>query len=219
VADDGQSVMSALRPGAAIQEKCADALAPDRAVHASRWESLREPVAPYPIARAPSPFNDATRVEARRLLLVTLDTDVRPVTEFAVRLRFEADPSLTADELSRARSSLLEGVDRYFNYRHTLADGSQFHLRVEPTQTAFDPAAPTGAVVTLHPGRGDRPGDTIDQTSWYADMDPVVFAHEIGHHLGLPDEYVQLGSAGRATLTSAGVRLDASLMGEARMTG
>ena len=92
--------------------------------------SLREPVPPYPIARAPSPFNDATRVEARRLLLVTLDTDARPVTEFAVRLRFQADPSLTADELSRARSSLLEGVDRYFNYRHTLTDGSQFHLGV-----------------------------------------------------------------------------------------
>jgi hypothetical protein len=49
-------------------------------------------------------------------------------------------------------------------------------------------------------------------------MDPSVFTHEIGHHLGLPDEYVQLGSADRATLTSAGVRLDASLMGEARMT-
>lgn len=92
MADDGQSVMSPLRPGTATQEEYADALAPDRAVHASQWESLRESVLPYPIPRPPSPFNDATRVEARRLLLVTFDTDARPVTEFAVRIRFQADP-------------------------------------------------------------------------------------------------------------------------------
>ncbi|MCY0941816.1 hypothetical protein OTB23_10805 [Streptomyces sp. H34-AA3] len=74
-----------------------------------------------------------------------------------------------------------DGVEAYFNAPgHRLPDGDRLHVTVE--QTPEDPH-PNGLTVTLA-GR-DQP---MTRTVWWADADPVDYAHEIAHQLGLRDE-------------------------------
>lgn len=187
------------------------------ALLSGQWAGLRDSSPPVAVARPDSPFNAAAEAQARRVSVVDAGGHARAVTEVTLRIRYQADPAVTPEALDRARSNLLDGTDLYFNHQHRLPDGSQFHLRVELERVEFDPLARITDVVTLHPGRGDGPGDSINQMSWHAEMDPVVFAHEVGHHLGLADEYVQPGAEGRRTLTAQSARLDASVMGHARL--
>ncbi|MER5874118.1 hypothetical protein ABT106_31150, partial [Streptomyces sp. NPDC002044] len=74
-----------------------------------------------------------------------------------------------------------DGVEAYFNAPgHRLPEGDRLHVTVE--QTPDDPR-PNGLTVTLA-GR-DQP---MTRTVWWADADPVDYAHEIAHQLGLRDE-------------------------------
>jgi hypothetical protein len=64
--------------------------------------------------------------------------------------------------------------------------------------------------VTLHPGQGRD-----DRRNWYVDqIDDITLAHELGHQLGLKDEYVDSTVPDRATATSPGVHTDHSIMGD-----
>ncbi len=62
--------------------------------------------------------------------------------------------------------------------------------------------------MTVHPGEGRS-----NLTNWHVEDQPVVPAHELGHQVGLRDEYVDPRVPDRATPTSPGVAQDESLMG------
>ena len=63
------------------------------------------------------------------------------------------------------------------------------------------------SVITIRPGRG-----RAVQNEWNARADHNTIAHELGHHVGLDDEYVDPKVGARATRRSPGVHHDDSLM-------
>jgi hypothetical protein len=67
---------------------------------------------------------------------------------------------------------------------------------------------------TVYKGNGR---DTLDE--WHVERPPMTRAHELGHQLGLLDEYIDPKIAARATATSPGVHTDHSIMGNYHSEG
>ncbi|MFB9600261.1 toxin glutamine deamidase domain-containing protein [Saccharothrix longispora] len=115
-----------------------------------------------------------------------LDVNGTPVRDFTVRVHLDpaghADPAQLADVRDRTRA----GVDRLFNQGHRLPSGEQFHVTVEFTT---DPADAHATVKVA------APDGRANQLSWPVDTDPRRLAHEVGHFLGLHDEYFETGKA------------------------
>ncbi|WP_345470642.1 GH-E family nuclease [Actinoallomurus oryzae] len=195
---------------AALRGEHANTLTEGEALRASQWAHLRDSATAAPVARERYPFENASTVEARRLGLTAPDGTERTVTEFTVKVRLQADEAMAPHDVVRAKSNILDAVDLYYNHQHRLPDGSQLHVRVVfddvPSRSAADGA------VQLHPGNGAYEGERPDMLTWYADMDPVVTAHELGHHFDLHDEYAEPGR-----LTASEVRRDASAMGSGEL--
>lgn len=181
---------------------------PTQAVRASEWNDLRERTPPAGFGeRWKNPdFERSSKVEIRRMV-VTRDDGSHPVTEATVKVRYVAERGLSPEKVALIKSQVLDGVDLNFNHQHRLRDGSQLHVRVEFEEV---PGAKPGAdhVVTFR----DRE-TRANMLTWYADSSTGVHAHELGHHLGLLDEYVDAARFGRRTPTDVQVRLDGSLYG------
>ncbi|GAB2800843.1 hypothetical protein GCM10027176_01100 [Actinoallomurus bryophytorum] len=192
-----------------------DTVTAGEAPHASEWAHLRESATAVPLLREIHPFTDASRVEVRRMTLAGAGETPRTVTEFTVRLRYQADPAMTPADVVRAKSNILDAVDAHFNHQYRASDGSRLHLRAEfeevPASVTEEAASPQ--VVRLHRGDGMGPGERPDMLNLYADMDPAVIAHELGHHLDLRDGYPDPGRTGGGSLTAPGVHRDLGLMG------
>ncbi|GLY91299.1 GH-E family nuclease [Actinoallomurus iriomotensis] len=188
-------------------------LAEGDALHASQWSRLREDATATPVGRVHHPFENASKVEVRRLGVIAPDGGEHTVTEFTVRVRYHAEPGMTPQEVVRAQSNVLDAVDVHYNHQHRLADRSQVHVRVE-----FERAESADGAVRLRPGDGMDAGERPDMLTWYADMDPVTVAHEVGHHLDLHDEYADPQRPGAETLTAPGVSREPNLMGDALRT-
>ncbi|UMP06969.1 hypothetical protein [Amycolatopsis sp. EV170708-02-1] len=124
--------------------------------------------------KLPRPFWQPIAYDLRRL-------EVSPgkwVQEYTVRLNFVAGDGKTDVTAMLARTEA--AVDRFYNkpgYR--LPGGDGFRVRVE-----HDPSARTITV--------DAAGTNSDQLRWAVDADESVLAHELGHFLGLYDEYVRV---------------------------
>ncbi|MEV6151134.1 hypothetical protein AB0L53_12420 [Nonomuraea sp. NPDC052129] len=188
----------------------ANAIDPRQAVRASEWAHLRSRATAHLIEnRVGYPDLDASaRVEARRFAIRGDGGQVRRVTEFTVTIRYVAKEGMTAEQVTRLKSNALDGMDLYYNHQHRLSDGSQLHVRLkfEEVRTAR-PGDP--GVVTF------RAGGHPDIVNWCANTDAHLHAHELGHHLGLPDEYRDHRTQGRRTLTDQGLEPGANLMGDA----
>ncbi|MBM9624502.1 hypothetical protein JE024_38795 (plasmid) [Streptomyces zhihengii] len=125
----------------------------------------------------------------------TFRFDNMPFTDLTVRIAFRN--SLT--DTAAVWRSLSQGVDEVFNRpAHGLPDGSVLHVTVEQVVEA-DHAHLVVDIV-------DR-SQRMDQASWWPDAYPVEYAHELGHQLGLRDEYRDHGGQGRADISG-------SLMGD-----
>ncbi|MBB4967460.1 hypothetical protein [Saccharothrix violaceirubra] len=111
-----------------------------------------------------------------------LDVDGTKVKDFTVKLHLDpngnADPAQLAGIEDRAR----QGVAEFFNQGNKLPGGEQFNVTVEFTDTAAD------AHGTILIG---GPDGRADQLNWPVDTDPRRLAHEVGHFLGLHDEYYE----------------------------
>jgi hypothetical protein len=76
---------------------------------------------------------------------------------------------------------LRDGVRDYLNQPgYQLADGSRLNVSVELVGPDDDPHMVVGQA---------RPGDPTRQYRWPEDAPPIDLAHEIGHQIGLRDEY------------------------------
>ncbi|MFI5843119.1 hypothetical protein ACIA8K_25755 [Catenuloplanes sp. NPDC051500] len=117
--------------------------------------------------------------------LVEAHFDARPVEtaggtvmDLTVRVWYGDAPATTADTV---HASARDGVRRYLNepgYRLP-GNGELLHVTLERATSPED----AHLVVDLVGG-----GTRMHQHAWHADADPVIYAHEIGHRLGLRDE-------------------------------
>ncbi|WP_392896913.1 hypothetical protein [Streptomyces sp. LN699] len=181
----------AREPGAVIPPAPATPLTGNAA-----WEAARAAVPPVTRAHTwvdpvSTPADPARPGESTRYVVrskfevrqVAHDGDL--VTDLTVRVA-TGPGGLPADVWDKVRG----GVEAYFNEpAHRLPDGGRLHVTVE--QTADDPH-PNGLTVTLA-GR-DQP---MTRTAWWADAEPVDYAHEIAHQLGLRDEARSVEATGR----------------------
>ena len=103
------------------------------------------------------------------------------VTEVTIKVHLKPGQGVTPDDLARVRADALKGVDHYYNSGKTLPNGNRLRVNVEYT----DDAADAHLAVDVHPRAGHA-----NQVNWYVDSPPTTHAHELGHQMGLYDEYV-----------------------------
>ncbi|HUR09294.1 MAG TPA: hypothetical protein VM347_42615, partial [Nonomuraea sp.] len=201
----GESVTDTLRG------QWCNVIDPRQALRASEWAEPRHRATPYVVENRSSNrvLDSSARVEARYFSIRDADGEARGVTELAVTIRYVVAEHTTADQVAQIKSNAFDGVDLYFNHQHRLPSGDQLHVRLDFEEVgnvkAGDPS-----VVTFHAA-----GGRADMVTWYADNDAHIHAHEIGHHLGLIDEYREFQRHRRRTLTDIGVEPGDNLMGGA----
>ncbi|MFJ9443427.1 hypothetical protein ACIRRH_16370 [Kitasatospora sp. NPDC101235] len=101
-----------------------------------------------------------------------------PVTDLTVRIAFRDGGG---HDTGAVWDKVVQGVEEYLNkpgYR--LTNGDLMHVTVLPVEPGQKPH------LTVDLVGHDRP---MDQQSWRPDADPIDYAHEVGHQLGLRDEY------------------------------
>ncbi|MET1071637.1 MAG: hypothetical protein ABWY11_03215, partial [Umezawaea sp.] len=112
----------------------------------------------------------------------TFDVDGVQVQDYTVKVHLDA----SGPDVDALKARTREGVQALFNQGHRLPSGDQLHVTVEFTDNPAD--AHGHIAVTESNGRAN-------QLSWPVDTDSRRLAHEVGHFLGLQDEYVEPGLA------------------------
>lgn len=132
--------------------------------------------------------------------------------EIALKVKIKLDPQsgVSKEDVksvgTRASAAFKTHYDQKFVFTDT-ADSKQYTLRC----TAELVDSGEHEVVKLHAGGDASTGG--HRVKWYVGWPDIDYAHELGHHLGLKDEYVDASAPSRATATSPGVHTDNSLMG------
>ncbi|MGW0502846.1 hypothetical protein [Micromonospora sp. NPDC003241] len=98
---------------------------------------------------------------------------------FALTLRLDPAPGVTAQEIAEVKARTVEGLQRYVNAAQHQLPGWDVPIRV--TVDFDDPANARGAI-TVVPA-----GNQISQQVWAAGASPAKYAHEIVHQLGVTD--------------------------------
>ncbi|MFE8008166.1 lonely Cys domain-containing protein [Streptomyces sp. NPDC057418] len=125
------------------------------------------------------------RLDDRPRIVVRSAFDVRrfthggeTVTDLTVRLTLRRGEGQTDTDAVMTR--VLQGVEAFYNRPgHQLPNGDRLHVTVESVGPDENPHLTVDLV-----GRDQR----MNQRAWWADADPVEFAHELAHQLFLRDE-------------------------------
>ncbi|MEU4228846.1 hypothetical protein AB0F17_31510 [Nonomuraea sp. NPDC026600] len=195
----------------ALRGSMCNVIDPRQALRASEWAELRDSATPYVVENRTGHkvWDSSAQVEARYFSIRDAGGETRGVTELTVKIRYVVTEHITAEQVAQIKSNAFDGVDLYYNHQHRLPSGDQLHVRLDFEEVRGVKAGDR-SVVTFHAG-----GGRANILTWYADTDANIHAHEIGHHLGLPDEYREAQSPRRRTLTDIGVVPGHNLMGDA----
>ncbi|HEX6343746.1 hypothetical protein [Umezawaea sp.] len=116
----------------------------------------------------------------------SVDVDGVTVQDFTVKVFLDPSSTATPAQVDAVKARTVAGVESVFNQGHRLPGGDQLHVTVEFTA---NPADAHGHIAITGPdGRAN-------QLNWPVDTDPRRLAHEVGHFLGLQDEYRETGAA------------------------
>jgi hypothetical protein len=132
------------------------------------------------------------------------------VTIFA---RIDRDADVTEAQERTVRRQTRGAFARIWDNRFELEDldtAEVFPVRVKLEFVRQRPHL----TLQLHSG-----GGTDNLQNWFVDSSAIDRAHELGHQLGMFDEYVDPNVANRATAASPGVRTDHSIMGNYPVEG
>jgi len=150
---------------------------------------------------SPYGYGIDSRFEARRFTLGGGEN----LTQITMKVQLEARPGVGAANIDKVMADVRAGVDQYYNTgKARLPNGDQVKVVIDFVTDPKD----AHLTVDLAPGNG-----RADQSHWFVDSPSTVHAHELGHQMGLLDEYVDPSTVNRGTPTASGVKDDSSLMG------
>ncbi|MGW1108816.1 EndoU domain-containing protein [Streptomyces sp. NPDC002540] len=129
------------------------------------------------------------RFQVRRYRLSTGDFGTRVVVR--IRLQPVRRKSITDEQLRGVMERAQMGVDKYYNQGSRLPNGDLLRVDLEFVQDR-EAALPHHHVVKLH-AKIERE----DQENWSLTTKAGVLAHEVGHLVGLEDEYRDGADFGR----------------------
>ncbi|MFK0159990.1 hypothetical protein ACIQVK_48980 [Streptomyces sp. NPDC090493] len=153
-------------------------------------------------ARAPDTSSGKRNDEPR--FVVRSGFDVRrfrygneSIVDLTVRLALAVDEGISAGAMNSMWKSLEYGMLTFFNSNlGNRLPGSRELLRVSVEQVPVEENPHLVVRVVPDNVRGD-------QRTWWVGANPVFFAHEIAHQLGLRDEYAEHGAAQRADVSGS----------------
>jgi hypothetical protein len=124
-----------------------------------------------------------------------------------VKVKLAPDPKVTKADLKQVREQTNQEFRRIFDNKFKLTDkktNKAYNLRVSISFVS------SGEHVTIkvHAGSGH---DNL--SNWYVKSKPIDRAHEMGHQIGLKDEYVDASAPNRKDGKAPGVFKDNSIMG------
>jgi hypothetical protein len=125
-----------------------------------------------------------------------------------VFVRINRDAGVTEAQATQVRRQTRRAFQRFWDNRFEFEDqdsGEVFPVRVKLEGVERR----QHLTVQLHAGAGRD-----DLENWFVDSDSNDRAHELGHQIGMYDEYVDATVANRATAASPGVFSDHSIMGD-----
>jgi hypothetical protein len=130
-----------------------------------------------------------------------------------INIRIVPDKGVTGSEVQKVKDQTRREFLKYWDNRFTLTDPDGDKISLRMRLNFVDQAEEL--TVALHKGSSAKvttSGDTVtvtneqeDQENWFVDSEPIVRAHELGHQLGMLDEYVDPASPNRVDETSPGV--------------
>ena len=124
-----------------------------------------------------------------------------------IRLHLEPQDGVTPEDVAAVQQQTGKAFQSFFDNRFQLRDrasGTSWPLKVRLVFTDRDPHLQ----VRLRKGAGRD-----DVLNWFVKSEPIVRAHELGHQLGLKDEYIDSTAESRKDASAPGVHRDHSLMG------
>lgn len=124
-----------------------------------------------------------------------------------VKVRLVPGAGVSAADVTRVQTQTSEAVTRIWDRRFVITDTTTHKHHALRVGITF---VTSGEHLTVNLNAGSGHADLSD---WYVAGAANSRAHEIGHQLGLKDEYVSATAASRATPTSPGVFTDHSIMG------
>ncbi|MFC4638684.1 LysM peptidoglycan-binding domain-containing protein [Deinococcus hohokamensis] len=127
---------------------------------------------------------------------------------YKVLIKAKVNPAgkVTANQLKKVQERTSLEFARYWDARFLLKDakGNSTPLNVTLKFVTEKPHL----TIALNPGDGR---DNL--TTWYVESAPQDRAHELGHQLGMKDEYLDAAAPNRDHPQDPGVKTDHSLMG------
>ncbi len=130
--------------------------------------------------------------------------------QLKVKAKLEPQAGVSKDDLLDVGLRATDAFRSYYDSKFIFTDnanGKQLLLRC---LVAFVDSGEHYAI-KVHPGGDDNTGG--NRRKWFVGWTGVVYAHELGHQLGLKDEYIDAQAPDRATAQSPGVHTDNSLLG------
>jgi len=136
-------------------------------------------------------------------------TEVNGVTHVNIKVHLDgAANGIPAEDLARVRANTTAGVDAHYNWQHQISNAQGGSNRLHVEVEFVDAPGAAHLKVEVHPGDGGA-----NLSNWYVDGHSTTHAHELGHQMGLLDEYVDAAVPNRATAGAPGTSNDGSLMG------
>ncbi|MEU5279915.1 hypothetical protein AB0G87_26315 [Streptomyces asoensis] len=115
-------------------------------------------------------FTVPSRFDVRRL-----QHEGETITDLTVTVAYRGGDS------TAVHAKLAQGIEDYYNTPgHHLPNGDRLHITVQVAAPGSEPH------LTVDLVGSDK---TMDHRTWHHDADPIDYAHELGHQLGLRDEY------------------------------
>ena len=184
----------------------------------SHKKASRQPDSDGTVQRAPTQVRNAIR-DGRYGWTSRYEADFLDLEKYGgictvdLKVKLVARRGVTPEDQERVQRETTSAVHSFFSSRFALVDMGTMR-RYFINVNVFFVTTGQHTTVNLRAASGRD-----DATNWFVDSSATDRAHEVGHHLGLRDEYVDSTVPNRRNESAPGVHADHSVMGNYPVEG